>query len=175
MARQTSPGEAILGLLVIGGLFLYFHGDLDGLFEKSRAPLPAEPVAADVTQVPNVPPAPQAEKDLAAIVERYARSYEAAPNDMAKGALRPRRAADICGLRLSNVTGWIGRITTLSSNNDGNGVLELRLSDKVSIGTWNNSLSDFEDHTLIPAGSPLHQEAVVLQKGQLSLFRLFHP
>jgi uncharacterized protein YecT (DUF1311 family) len=152
------------------------------IVKTPRSLAPAEPVAADVTPAPNalpapnVSPAPQAEKDLFAIVERYARSYEAAPNDMAKGALRPRRAADLCGLLLSDVTGWIGRITTLSSNNEGNGVLELRLSESVSVGTWNNSFSDFEDHTLISAGSPLHQAAVALQEGQLVTFsgHFFH-
>jgi hypothetical protein len=72
MAKQ-SVGKSILGLLVIGGLLLYFLGG-----EKAnRGPLPAEPrpvataTAAPAAEVPSVP---QAEKDLAAIVDRYARA-----------------------------------------------------------------------------------------------------
>jgi hypothetical protein len=168
MALQRAGRRRILGLLIIGGLLLYFFGG-----KTPREPLPAEPVSnAAIAGAPaqEVPSVLQAERDLASIVDRYARSYHSAPNDMAKGALRPQRAAEICRLSLRDVSGWIGRITTLSSNNDGSGVLEMRLSEKLSVGTWNNSISDFGDHTLIPAGSVLHKAAVSLQIGQLVTF-----
>jgi hypothetical protein len=48
--------------------------------------------------------------------------------------------------------------------------LEIRLSEKLSIATWNNSLSDIGSNTLIPSGSALHRAAVGLQIGQLVTF-----
>src|SRR5438270_6764720 len=165
MAGQR-VGRPIVGLLIIGGLLLYFFG--------TRTPPDVEPGSSVVSAgapAQELPSAlPQSQRNLAAIMDRYAHLYDAAPNDMAKGALRPQRASEICGLALRDISAWIGRVTILSSNNDGNGVMEVRISEKLSVGTWNNSLSDIRDNTLIAAGSALHRSAVSLKIGQLVTF-----
>jgi hypothetical protein len=93
--------------------------------------------------------------------------YQNASNDMARGNERPSRAQAICRLIVSNnVTGFVGTIETLSSNNDGHGVLAVRLSRNMTISTWNNSFSDSSHKTLISNGSPLHRRLIQMRVGQ---------
>jgi hypothetical protein len=118
--------------------------------EQMRAMMPADEVA------------------VIAAVENAREHYAAATNDMAKGASRPTRAAAICAaLRSRSVAGWVGRVSTLSSNADGKGVLAVEIAPDVSIKTWNNSLSDIWDQTLIETSSPLFAIASQLRKGQI--------
>jgi hypothetical protein len=56
---------------------------------NTSAPAPTLPVA------PARPPAPDAQRRLVAVVDDYAARYEQASNDMARGALRPQRAATL--------------------------------------------------------------------------------
>jgi hypothetical protein len=64
------------------------------------------------------------------------------------------------------IAGWVGTITELSTNNDGRGVISLRIGDKVQLKTWNNAVSDTFDRTLLIPGSPLYQKAITLRIGQ---------
>jgi hypothetical protein len=97
--------------------------------------------------------------------------HTAGNNDMAKGAARPARAKEICtAVRPGRVSGWIGTVETLSSNNDGKGVLSVRVGPDVHVKTWNNSLSDIGDNTLIEPGSPIFQQATALTVGQTVRF-----
>lgn len=64
----------------------------------------------------------------------------------------------------------MGRIDTLSSNNDGKGVLGLKISKNMVIKTWNNSFSDTSDGTLIPTDSPLFATVSAMKIGDLVTF-----
>lgn len=107
---------------------------------------------------------------IAAIKNAY-QSYNAAENDMAKGAARPARKKAICRL-LPNMQAidWVGKISKLTTNGDGKGVLVINIDDDVSVKTWNNSLSDISDHTLIDPESNLYRQAVRLRVGQIVRF-----
>jgi hypothetical protein len=85
---------------------------------------------------------------------------------MAKGGARAARKGAICRIlpRLA-VTDWVGTIYDLSSNSDGNGVVEILIGPDIYVRTSNNSFSDMGDRTLIPAGSPLFQVLAVGSKG----------
>lgn len=116
-------------------------------------------------------PAPDSQQRFLALVDRFAEAYRRAPNDMARGAVRPERARALCdAVRGLAVRGWMGTVETLSSTNDGRGVLALRLNDQVTVKTWNNSLSDSGDRTLIASGTPLFAAASALRKGQRVVF-----
>jgi hypothetical protein len=115
---------------------------------------------------------PDIERNFVAIIKRYSAAYAAAPNDMAKGALRPQRAAAICALNLRSVSGWYGEVSTLSSNNEGKGVLAVTIADGLTIRTTNNSFSDqlASIQTLIPIGSNVQTQAMALKKGDVVRF-----
>jgi hypothetical protein len=81
------------------------------------------------------------------------------------------RAKEICAkLKDFFVSGWIGEVETQSSNSDGLGVLSIRIADGISIKTWNNKISDFEDKTLIEPEDAVFKQAVALTKGQKVTF-----
>jgi hypothetical protein len=118
--------------------------------------------AASTSTVPND------EEGVIQIVQAAIRQYRDGQNDMQKGAARPMRAQSICRI-LSNppaARGWIGVVTTLSTNGDGKGVLAVQLSDNTYVTTWNNDLSDIADDTLIDPQSSLYQTVSQLHKGQ---------
>ena len=116
---------------------------------------------------------PAEEQQFLSIISDFAQKYEAAPNDMAKGALRPQRAKAICAqLKNLKVKDWVGTLKILSSNNDGMGIIIVALNDRTTVTTWNNSFlfSDIRDKTVIQPGTALHDAAVRLSEGQQIIF-----
>ena len=130
------------------------------------------PVIAAVTAAAPQPGAiPDLEKRFLAAIEHGRSVYKSGANDMAKGAARPLRAKEICGLLTSvSVRNWVGRISKLSTNGDGKGVLAVQIGDDVYVQTWNNDVSDVVDHTLIDPASALFAKASALSEGQQVLF-----
>ncbi|MGU3326094.1 hypothetical protein ACLBXB_04075 [Methylobacterium mesophilicum] len=120
---------------------------------------------ASVEAPPVVLPAQQ--QAFIKIIDQARRQYAQASNDMAKGAARPARAENICALLASpQISNWIGKVKTLSSNGDGKGVLSIEISKDLEIKTWNNAVSDTFDRTLIEPKSQLFQSASMLREGQ---------
>jgi hypothetical protein len=134
--------------------------------EKNTTGANEEPVASSM-QVP----IPDQEAKFVAVSVAAREAYKAGANEMAKGAARPYRAKGLCNQAQGRaIQNWVGKIETLSSNSDGKGVLSVVIGDKIYLKTWNNSVSDIGDRTLIEPGSPLYQKAVVLQVGQAVSF-----
>lgn len=143
--------------------------DKPGQVATIAANSPTNPVILATAAAPAtvVTPLPQAEASFVASVDKWRKTYAAGANDMAKGAARPARAKDICTLMKSAfIAGWIGTVETLSSNGDGLGVLSVKISDDVVLKTWNNSVSDVGDHTMIDPTSNLFHKAISLKVGQ---------
>lgn len=172
-------------LITAGTLFLLFVAlGLSGVLTNdkpdqssalppaSQAPAPPPVVPAPTPQTAQVagPKLPADEQLLIDIVNRFALAYDKAPNDMAQGATRPDRAAAICAALKTQPTNWIGTVETLSSNADGNGILGARIARNVVLATTNNSLTDIYDHTLLPHGSAVFNQAVQLKTGQAIVF-----
>lgn len=104
-------------------------------------------------------------------IERGMAQFAAGVNDMQKGAARPQRASEICAaLQTLDVDNWVGQIAVLSSNGDGKGVLSIRIGKNTYVHTWNNSLSDISDATLIEPGSTLFKRVASLKTGDWVTF-----
>lgn len=135
---------------------------------QSAAPTPAAaPVAAP-------PPGPTglSEGQFVAIIDQASAAYDSGSNDMAKGAARPARARSICNAATGvQASEWRGTVETLSSNNEGKGVLTVRLSPHATVSTTNNALSDSMGmHTLIDPSSDVFRAATALHEGQAVIF-----
>jgi hypothetical protein len=114
---------------------------------------------------------PQLERSFLDTIQKAQKAYRDAANDMAKGATRPARAAEVCGvIKSAKVADWTGVVSKLSSNNDGKGVLTVSVGEDVYLSTWNNSISDSSDHTLIEPNSVLFKQASTLAEGKLVKF-----
>jgi len=114
---------------------------------------------------------PQDQKQFIDIIERFDRAYAQADSDIAKDATRLQRAKAICAaVRTPAVHNWTGTVFKVSSSREGKGVLELTLSAHMRITTWNESIADIGDNTLIDPKTPLFDQAVLLKKNQQVLF-----
>jgi hypothetical protein len=75
----------------------------------------------------------------------------------------------------AEVSGWVGQIETLTTNNDGRRVMSVAIGNKIYLKTWNDAVSDVGDGTLIKPGSALYEKALKLRTGERVAFsgRLF--
>jgi hypothetical protein len=150
-----------------------------GLQEKARQDALARAEAAEISRRQELQrEADPAKHELAAVttpakaaVENARSVYKSGANDMAKGAARPLRAKELCALlRSPSIRNWVGRVSKLSTNGDGKGVLEVQIDKDIVIKTWNNAVSDAGDNTLIDPGSPLFSKASALAEGKQVVF-----
>jgi hypothetical protein len=71
----------------------------------------------------------------------------------------------------SSVSGWIGKIDSLSTTDDGKAVLTMKLScEGGTLKTWNSALSDIGDNTLIPQSSKLYDTLSDVGEGKTVSF-----
>jgi hypothetical protein len=145
--------------------------------ESSAPGVPAPPpsIPAVATAVPPTPEADDrsAEERFIAQINKASAAYNSAPNDMAQGAVRTMRARALCGvLPDGDAHDWTGTIESMSSTNDGRGVLSIRISPHITISTMNNAFSDSlgDQPTLIAVGSPLWSSVVQMKPDQPVVF-----
>ena len=145
------------------------------------APMPAPPQRMDGLSPPSADPSvvgvqqgDQLPKDEAAFIaaaQNGQQSYNATSSDFAQGASRPARKQAICrALPSPVVSGWVGKLETLTTNGDGKGVISIEISPDVHLKTWNNDLSDIGDRTLIDPGSTVYRAMSSLRPGQMVRF-----
>jgi hypothetical protein len=88
---------------------------------------------------------------------RYGVAEDANENELKLSALRRARTrAIVRAVKGGRVRDWLGTIAEISTTGEGNAAVTLQLPCGVRVGTWNNSLSDLGDDTLIPHGSRLY-------------------
>lgn len=105
------------------------------------------------------------------VVEEGQRAFKAAENDFQRGATRPARSQAICNaLGSVTVSNWIGRVSRLSTNSDGLGVLGIDIGSKILATTWNNKLSDMSADSLIGPNTAIYQRMGSLKNGDLVRF-----
>lgn len=109
---------------------------------------------------------PSDETSFIKAVQSASESFANATNDLAKGGTRRERAKAVCmAIPSPSIKDWIGTITELTTNGDGLGVLSVKLSDNISVKTWNNAVSDVFDKTLIDPDSSVFKVLSQLKKG----------
>jgi hypothetical protein len=138
-------------------------------YSSSNTPSPPKAAVAIPAALPSIPAVslPASQQGFVDIVEASRRAYNAAANDMAKGSTRPTRARGLCdSLSGTAVNNWIGTITTLSTNSDGDGVLAVSIAKDITFKTWNNSFSDMSDNTILNHTSSIYRKASALSVGQ---------
>ena len=90
---------------------------------------------------------------------------------MQRGGFKARRDDQVCNVLTSKtIIDWVGTVRTVDSNSDGKGVLSIAIADGIRLETWNNDLSDFEDHTLLQPSTKVFNAAASMRSGQLATF-----
>jgi hypothetical protein len=160
-------------LRAIGGLALLIFLAWALSSQRGNSPTPTQDetviAARDRLEAQEMP---SDEKTFVDAIVQARLTYRQAANDLAKGGTRSARAIAVCQLfgRRQTFDGWIGIVETLSSNSEGKGVLKIRIGPDIHVGTWNNSLSDIGDHTLIDPTSSLFADLSAMFTGQIVKF-----
>ncbi|WP_236189338.1 hypothetical protein [Pseudomonas pharyngis] len=113
------------------------------------------------------------QKHFVEIIQDYSAQYEAAPNDLKKSTVARKRLEALSQLKGDprKISGWYGTIEKLGTTGDGDAFLTIKvLADNVTVGTWNNSLSDTGSNTLIKNGTPLYDEISEMSEGNVVMF-----
>ncbi len=126
------------------------------------------PVVARIKAAPKMP----ADQDALVQINQMVRvKWKEAGNDLQRGALRPWRSKATClNIKTTAAKNWVGTLETLSTNNDGKGVVSIKIGDDIAVKTWNNSLSDIASDTLIDPSSSLYQQIATLNEGDTVIF-----
>ena len=116
---------------------------------------------------------PDKETAFIQAIQSVKAEYDAAPNELRKSAVRTKRGKLIQkalgGSR--NVSDWVGVLSDMETSGEGKAILEIKLEGTdIQVGTWNNSLSDMFDNTLIPQESPIYSAASQLKEGDRIVF-----
>jgi len=110
--------------------------------------------------------APTDEAEFIKVITLARAAYQGANTEFAKGAMRPQRAKAICGLlKPLRANNWIGKLTRLTTNSDGKGVLAVEIAPDIQIKTFSTELSDIGSHTLIEPDSRLYSDLSVVSEG----------
>jgi hypothetical protein len=161
-------------LKIVGGLFVLgvVASAIKG--HDGNAPNSSSSKTPDQTNVAQATPAiklPNDEAQFIGIVQKAQQASQSAENDLQKGGVRATREKELCSaLGSLSISNWVGEIYALSSNSDGKGVLAIKIAPDAYVQTWNNSLSDITDNTLIDPNSPLFTKAAQLKEGQTVKF-----
>lgn len=165
---------AIACLCVLIGLFFaalhISNSEQQAAAERPAAATATEGPAAGTERREQVQeaPLPVDEAQFISTLASFKEHYHAASNEFLRSTVRRERAAALERiLRGRLVDGWIGSVSSMTTTGDGSGVLSIRPPgyDWITVGTWNNSLSDIGSGTLIPAGSPLYEQVSHLSVG----------
>jgi TPR repeat protein len=106
-------------------------------------------------------------------VNRHKGNYLQVSNELAKSSVRRKRARAVCNIFGGSVprrlTGWIVRASTIRTNSDGFGILRVKLSDAIEVGTHNNSFSDSlsDVKTMIPPSLPIYNTLSEISEGNI--------
>lgn len=109
---------------------------------------------------------PQTQARFIETVSAAQQKSKDADNDMQRGSAKSERDKNVCALlKTMKVKDWTGKITNITSNSDGKGVIEVEIAKNITVKTWNNALSDIGDHTLIEPGTKFFDFVASLKKG----------
>lgn len=159
-------------LFTAGYFFFYFE-------EKNRIDMQAimaEPGYQEVARKKSLrleENIPAAQKSLVNIVEEYALLYQESENELKKSKIWKERGKKLFNqpdLQDGIFKNWIGVIDEMGTNSDGDAYLTIKINDKISIKTWNNSFSDIVDGTLIKHGTKIYTALEDLKKGATVVF-----
>ena len=118
-------------------------------------------------------PLPKKQIAFIAAIQSVKGEYEAAPNELKKSAVRTKRGKLIQQAlgNSRNISDWVGILTDMQTNSDGKAIIEIQLEGTdIKVKTWNNSMSDIFDNTLIPQASRLYSAIAEMSKGQRVVF-----
>jgi hypothetical protein len=115
---------------------------------------------------------PKDESEFISAISSFRARYAEAANEFQKSALRRERAKAIATILPSlSIQNWVGKISVMTDDSDGDGLLYVELTDGLTtIEITNNSFSNIAEHRLISHGSSLHSQLADFAIGDVVVF-----
>lgn len=125
----------------------------------------SEAINPSVAETTDVAPIPASQESFVSIAGLYRDQFNANSNPVVRKELRSARAHDLMTEGVGpSVKDWVGTVRSIDVAGEA-ATLSVEIGDHVSLVTWNNRVSDFEDNTLIPRGSDVYRAVMGLQRG----------
>lgn len=169
----------ILGtILFVGSVELLYHAPVHSPSVVQQTPkienqLPAtDMLETQKEQKPQIS-IPDNQRDFISAVTSVVAEYNAAPNELKKSLVRSKRAKLISNVlhNSKDISNWVGNITTNKTNIDGKAYIEIELEgSNIKVKTWNNTLSDYGDNTMISQDNKLFYVLAELSDGDTLIF-----
>lgn len=166
---DAKPSTYVIVIGALAGTYLLLNGNPFAGKESataSKAAVVSSPAPSRATL-----PALQVTVANAVIAARS--SYKMAPNELKKSAVRADRRAALEAALGDERTfeNWTGTLKSMGTNSDGKAHVSIQSAKgEFFVKTWNNSLSDAGDNTLIDQSSPLFVTIAELSKGDRVVF-----
>ena len=114
----------------------------------------------------NVSYFPSSQRRLIEIIDNAQISFRKVNNEIDEFEIREERAKKLrSALPNLTINSWVGKVKNIDITSDGNVIFELKLPNSITIGTWNNSLSDYFDKTIIENNTQLYNVIKTLRRG----------
>jgi hypothetical protein len=98
---------------------------------------------------------PDSQKQFEQIISTYSAEFDKGANELQQSTARNNRRKAFQQSGIKSAAGWVGTLTTLSTNGEGKAWVYIDLGNGITIGTYNNAFSDIGSNTLIPIESEL--------------------
>lgn len=113
---------------------------------------------------------PKSEARFVRIVETAAATYGRTTNEIKGARILSDRNADACRAAGTTVKKWVGSVHDIGATGDGHGWVEIEIAPTIVVETWNNSLSDAFDDTLISKSASYYDRLGNLEEGDRVAF-----
>lgn len=152
------------------GLFLLGILSISSILNPSEKPslkISDRPnISKTIQKVPETHPIPIDQKKFMQIVNGFSIKFKNAKNEIQQSSTKDRRKESISNiLQNRTIYNWEGTVSSLKTTSSGDAILEVALSKKITIKTWNNSLSDIGSNTIIKKESNLYARLWDLSEG----------
>lgn len=155
----------------VGGVFvLAVASSLAGTKKPSTVTAQAkagQTSSAPVAQQSEIEALPEKQRAFLALIEDFKNRFGAATNELQESALEDDRVDAIAKLLGSGLTveKWSGEIASLETNTEGKAAITVKLSNGVTLLTWNNMLGDMAYPTMINKGTPVYKSLMNMKVG----------
>lgn len=156
--------QVVGGLVALVVVFSSLGGDGSEDSPSDDGSAPATPAVPDVDPETGAPRMQQEFVDLALQARE---DFFDADTDLQEAEIYRVRDAALCEVLGTEFVaeGWVGEISSIGANGDGDAFVEIEIADDVEVGTFNNVLSDLMHSTLIPRGTDVHTTLLSMKRG----------
>jgi hypothetical protein len=170
--------KIIIGIVLLGIIPQAVSGFLSGFSESTKEVSTIIDTTKEATEnfggtsnssraVNTTDSRPEKQRQFEAIITTFSQQFDKAQNELQESTYRRDRMNAIKDLNIDpQINSWTGTLNRLGTNSEGKAHITIKLANNLTVGTWNNALSDIGDNTLISMDSDLYKTLYNMKTGQ---------